>query len=152
MPRAHGLWVAVSCDADASPQLDNLRALTDDAGDLYYYRAVVWLKRYCTKGQLSQWWPALARAVRWPSAWEDLRDLWRRCGLVTGSLDEIWDWQKTNGWIIERAEKAARHMERKRAAGRKSGRVRRERAKAAAQAANAHASTRVSKKRLQKGR
>lgn len=157
MPRSHGLWAAVSCDVDACPQLDTLRVLTDDVGDLYYYRAVIWSKRFCPKGQLAQWWPALARAVRWPSPWEELRDLWRKAGVVVGSLDELFDWHKVNGWIIERAEKAARHMEQKRAAGRKSGRVRRQKARDAAGAANLASSNarkgkRGNEKLLQKGR
>lgn len=122
-------WFGCACDADQSPQLSMLRGETDDCGDLYYYRALSWCKRYAKKGQLAQWWPALAPAVRWPGTWEQLRELWRKCHVVEGSLDEIFDWFDVNGWILARANAAAKHMADKRRAGRASAKSRRERAR-----------------------
>jgi hypothetical protein len=118
-------WYGVACDADGAPQLAGLRAVAGETADLYYYRALGWCKRYCKRGQLAEWWPALAVSVRWPGRWEELRDLWRRHHVVVGTLDEIFDWDGVNGWLIRRLEAAAKHVADKRRAGRKSGKVRR---------------------------
>ena len=124
--KGYGLWFGVSCDADASPQLAMLRAETDDTGDLYYYRALGWCKRFCRTGNLADWWQALSTSIRWPGQWSELRDIWRKCHVVEGSLDSLFDWARLNSWLVGRQDKAKNHMAEKRAAGVASGKSRRE--------------------------
>jgi hypothetical protein len=124
--KERGSWVAIRCACDQSPPLVGWRLLSGrDEADVYYYRATSWAKLYRRSGCLSGVWPALAATIRWPLAWEELRDGWRRCGIVSGEADELYCWRATNGWLEERAERDRIRHANKAKAGRASARARR---------------------------
>lgn len=127
--RHKGLWFGTSCDAEASPPLAMIRAEHGDMWDVFYYRAEGWCKRFERTGCLAKWWPALASSLRWPGSPESMAESFRKCHLVSGPADELYDWHRLNGWLNDRQEAAAKHMEDKRKAGKASGRARRAKAK-----------------------
>ena len=57
-------WTGIDNDADQSPPLGRLRGavaeIRGDFGDVLYYRAVVWCKKYAPQGQLENCWADLA--------------------------------------------------------------------------------------------
>jgi hypothetical protein len=106
-----------------------LRAELCPTADAYYYRAVAYCKEFCPNGQLQGRWDDLAACIDWPLGdgygVERLRELFRTCGLAVGPLDELWNWDDTNGWIIRQFETNRIRKEEKRKAGKASGKARR---------------------------
>lgn len=131
--RKHTSWFAIQCKAFAGPQLSMARGELGRISDLHYVYAHAWCKQYAQNGQLRDWWPALAEHVGFEYGWEALRDLWRKCCIVVGPMDEIFDWYETNGWILRdqigRAESMAALRASRSTAGKKSGKARRIKAK-----------------------
>lgn len=102
-------------------------------GDVYFYRAVSFAKLYANHGCIEpqgspSLWRDLAAFVRWPDGVDTLRALFVSCGVVSGKTAEIYGWQETNGWILEKNEREAKRQADKRAAGRASAKARRKKA------------------------
>ena len=127
MPASRGTWAAVGAYAHHSPQLSLCRRYGGPLSDGYYYRAIAYCKLFCPKGELANHWDTLSVFILWPDEPEGLRDLFRRVGLVLGDKDELWDWVKLNGWLLQKQAKDAKRQSDKRKAGRISARKRRER-------------------------
>lgn len=157
MPRNHTTWAAISVDADQSPPLMLMREERGDLADVYFYRTVLWCKRFCKQGEIRDRWLELSLCLRWPrdEGIEALRDLFRACGVVVGPFDTLWCWEDTNGWIARKYERDRARQEAKRRAGRASAKVRRAAAKKrkadekAAASAIPAVSTSASKRKLQ---
>ena len=130
MPPSHGTWVAVSCDADQSPELMRLRDILGETGDVFYYRAVAWCKKFEHFGMLSDHWGILRRATRFEGSADELRDAFRMSGAVLPDRkDQLFDWVRTNGWILAKQEKDRKRVEARRKAAKVSAKVRRDRAR-----------------------
>jgi hypothetical protein len=127
------IWAGITVSApESSPLLDFCETYGDTA-DAYYYRAVCWCKKFHRSGQITSTatlaptdvWRELARAIRWPRPFEELRDTWRQCRVVVGPADQLFDWEESNGRIMRAKEQDRLNKERKRKAGRASGKARR---------------------------
>lgn len=126
------VWFAVDTSLDMSPPLARFRAEHGSTADSYFYRALAFAKQYARAGAFAEMWPAVAEFVRWPNGYQELQASWRRCGLVFGDADELYQWAGTNGWIQAKKENERKRSERNRKAARIGARKRRE-ARAAAQ-------------------
>jgi hypothetical protein len=119
------VWFAVDVSLDNSPPLASLRQFQGPTADVYFYRACAFCKLYARAGALRELWPAVAGFVRWPDSWEDLRDLWRRAGLVFGPEDELYQWMGTNGWMLAKQAAEAKRSAQNRKAARLGAKKRR---------------------------
>ena len=132
---SRGPWYAKKCSLDQSPPLLELRArMESDTACAYFDRCLSFCKIYQPTGQLLPCWGAVARFVRWPGTGDEMRDLFRDCGLVDPSRqDELFGWETSNAWIIRKQEaerrRAIENRKKKRKAGKASGKARRAKAK-----------------------
>ena len=97
-------WTGIDNDADQSPPLGRLRGavaeIRGDFGDVLYYRAVVWCKKYAPQGQLENCWADLAVGIRWPESVAELRDTFRTTGIVSPPRDSLFLWWESNGRVL----------------------------------------------------
>lgn len=110
------MWFAVACDLDAHPGMVRLRNAAGEYADVLFYRATAFCKAYERTGCLRDRWQDLAAFSRWSGQPSELRDLFRTCGLLISDRDLLYDWDETNGWIIDRAERERKRAAKNRAA------------------------------------
>ena len=118
-------WTGIDNDADQSPPLGRLRSATTgikgDFGDVLYYRAVVWCKKYAPQGQLENCWADLAVGIRWPGSVAELRDTFRATEIVRDPRDSLFLWWESNGRVLRQmkldaeAHRAKRETNKRRA-------------------------------------
>ncbi len=130
MPQVR-VWYAIDVSLRNSPPVAAFRHEVGDLADAYVYRAFEFCKLYARAGALREFWQALAGFIDWPTQWPELRDSWKRLGLVFGPEDELYQWMGTNGWMIAKKEAEAKRSRQNRRAARIGAKKRRE-ARAAA--------------------
>jgi hypothetical protein len=106
MPQVR-VWYAIDVSLRNSPPVAAFRVECGDLSDAYVCRAYEFCKLYARAGALAKYWQALAGFIDWPTSWPELRDTWRRLGLVFGEQDELYQWMGTNGWIDAKREREA---------------------------------------------
>ena len=112
------IWCGVTVNAPESAPLLDLCEDYGDTADAYYYRAVCWCKKFHRSGRVADVWRELARAIRWPRSPEELRDLWRKHGVVRVGLgDELFDWEEANAAVMRKKEADRLYQSNKRKAG-----------------------------------
>ena len=119
-----GVWLAWPADMDRHPAVMRFRVDAEDPNaEIYFLRALTFAKAYaqhgCMRpamGTIADHWLDLSAFIRWPGKPDDLRDLWRSCGLVLGEVDRLLLWDEYNGWQIGKYRKDAKRKEIERAA------------------------------------
>ena len=105
-------WHGIHGDADVAAPLRNLRKETSeirgDFGDVLYYRAVAWCKKFSLAGQIVGRWEDLAAFIRWPGTTAELRNLFVRCAIVRDPNDTLYLWHESNGRVLRQMEADAR--------------------------------------------
>jgi hypothetical protein len=100
-----GVFVAIGTNTHNSKPLYLLRRDLGSLADAYFYRMVQWVKEYRQSGCVRDDWEQIASWIAWPDGPDDLAGIMRRCGVVEGSADKVFDWEKWNGWLLEKRRK-----------------------------------------------
>jgi hypothetical protein len=110
---ARGLWIAWPLDFDRHPAIKRFRADAEDPNaEMFFLRAMIYCRTFaqhgCLRpglGTIADHWEAVAVDIGWPGGAgkaEELRDLWRACGLVVGDVDQLLWWELYTGWTLNR--------------------------------------------------
>jgi hypothetical protein len=119
------IWYAIDVSLRNSPPVAAFRQECGPLSDAYVGRAYEFCKLYSQTGDLKDFWQALAGFIDWPTTWTELRDIWRRLGIVTGGEDELYQWMGTNGWMLAKREAERKRSDKNRRAARIGARKRR---------------------------
>jgi len=124
-----------------------MREVGGPTADAYYYRATSWCMVYNRSGNMRGRWSAFrAWDGTWTGAAAELEALFVRAGACVGELEQLFDWDRTNGWILRKRKEDVVRQAKKRKAGLASARARRRKRRKGARTAGA------TKERLQRGR
>ena len=119
------IWYAIDVSLRNSPPVAAFRQECGPLVDAYVGRAYEFCKLYAQTGDLKESWQALAGFIDWPTSWTELRDTWRRLGIVSGTEDELYQWMGTNVWMLAKREAERKRAEKNRRAARIGAKKRR---------------------------